>query len=61
MSPFQYPVSDRIGCNLLTPAVAALGHRRFQYPVSDRIGCNYYAGTVPTKIFIPFSILCRIE
>ena len=36
---FQYPVSDRMGCNLRR-AVVRVRPSIFQYPVSDRMGCN---------------------
>ena len=36
---FQYPVSDRMGCNLGRWALAGK-LEGFQYPVSDRMGCN---------------------
>ena len=36
---FQYPVSDRMGCNIVFGQLAdEVGD--FQYPVSDRMGCN---------------------
>jgi len=45
---FQYPVSDRMGCN-----EQARGERQnrpnFQYPVSDRMGCNSTPACRPGK------------
>ena len=37
---FQYPVSDRMGCNEAWDAEQARRVPDFQYPVSDRMGCN---------------------
>ena len=37
---FQYPVSDRLDCNVRGLALGCYPHRLFQYPVSDRLDCN---------------------
>jgi len=57
---FQYPVSDRMGCNV-HPRQEGRPSSDFQYPVSDRMGCNYVVNVSLTTGDLPFSILCRIE
>ena len=37
---FQYPVSDRMGCNVRRGIITSTWAVDFQYPVSDRMGCN---------------------
>ena len=39
---FQYPVSDRMGCNYGLVGMGDRGVATFQYPVSDRMGCNLH-------------------
>ena len=56
---FQYPVSDRLDCNLgivskETPLLP------FQYPVSDRLDCNPETSRSSCSRPPTFSILCRI-
>ena len=44
LASFQYPVSDRMGCNLGGGPLDG-GDVAFQYPVSDRMGCNSAPGS----------------
>ena len=57
---FQYPLSDRAGCNGtyldLSPLVLL-----FQYPLSDRAGCNWARFSPLHLQSAAFSILSRIE
>ena len=57
---FQYPVSDRMGCNSRRSIARPL-RAHFQYPVSDRMGCNSVSRLRPGPRRSAFSILYRIE
>ena len=57
---FQYPQTDRRGCNK-EAAAYAVSQRRFQYPQTDRRGCNHYGNTNRKWNKERFSIHKRIE
>jgi len=44
--PFQYPRSDRAGCNLADVPAVLRDVLDFQYPRSDRAGCNIAGGAL---------------
>jgi len=52
---FQYPLTDRGGCN---EAVTELNARllEFQYPLTDRGGCNYALSDAEYREQVHFSI-----
>ena len=58
--PFQYPRTDRMGCNYGT-FVPRGKTKSFQYPRTDRMGCNVVTAQPVFNAFAPFSILERIE
>ncbi len=43
---FQYPLTDRDGCNLIERA-RAIAEELFQYPLTDRDGCNPICVPIP--------------
>ena len=60
-SHFQYPESDRMGCNLTRQTHTKLRMTNFQYPESDRMGCNDGIVQKQRLRLATFSILNRIE
>ena len=58
---FQYPLSDRVGCNLVDWGGGRIQDPTFQYPLSDRVGCNLPRRVTSIGALGSFSILSRIE
>ena len=56
-SHFQYPVSDRMGCNPVALARMVMSVEIFQYPVSDRMGCNNMPG-LWSRYWYQLSVSC---
>ncbi len=58
---FQYPRTDRMGCDRQCVRLSTRSGRNFQYPRTDRMGCDLRRHDGAGRAAEPFSVLERIE